>query len=98
MDSRTLRMKVESSTTSTRNFLCVVLTMARLSNRHDRPCRLRPYELFHGKEELIFLDRLGEEGGRTFLQSAVAMLCAGARSHHHHRNSARGGTLPQLRH
>src|SRR5271165_136418 len=74
--SRTLRMNAESSTTSTRNFFVAELTMTFLSNRHDRACRLRSDELFHGSQQLIFLHRLGQECGSSFFQGAVAMFRA----------------------
>src|SRR5579883_1372933 len=70
----------------------------RLSHRHDRACRLRSHELFDGGEELIFLHRLGEEGGCAFLHGAVAMLRAGARSDHHHGNSFGCRALTELSH
>ncbi len=98
MDSSTLRMKAESSTTSTRNFLTGAVTIIRLSNRHDRACRLRSHKLFDGGEKLVFLDRLGEESGSAFLHRAVSMLGAGARSYNHHRNSFGGWALAQLGH
>src|SRR5580704_5129518 len=77
MASRTLHIKAESSTTSTRNFLGAALTME-LADRHDRACRLRSDELFDGGQELVFLHGFGEEGRRAFFQSAIAMLCASA--------------------
>src|SRR5579859_1144170 len=98
IDSSTLRMKAESSTTSTRNFLRGALAMARLSDRHDWTCRLRSDQLFHRCQQLIFLHRLGQKRRRAFLHGAVSMFCARARSHHHHRYSLRGWALPQLRH
>src|SRR5208337_3739084 len=61
IDSRTFRMKAESSTTSTRNFFCALLVMARLSNWHDWPCRLRPNQLFHCEQQLVFLHWLCQE-------------------------------------
>src|SRR5208283_1809593 len=79
MDSRTLHMKAESSTTRTRNFFGAALTME-LANRHGRTCRLRSNQLFDGSEELIFLNWFGEEGGGPFFQGAIAMLCASAGS------------------
>src|SRR5271167_707645 len=98
MDSKTLRMKAESSTTSTRNFFGAALTMAVLSHRHDGACRLRSHQLFDGSQELVFLHRLGEEGGSSFFQGAIAVFCAGTGSHDHHRNALGGGALPQLGH
>src|SRR2546429_6118730 len=91
MFSNTLRMKVESSTTSTRIFFEGV-DMVQL--RHRRGARrLRSDELFDGRKQFIFLYRLGQEGGSAILYGAVAMLGAGARGYHHHRNAA-GGAAP----
>src|SRR2546429_9600525 len=91
MFSNTLRMKVESSTTSTRIFFEGV-DMVQL--RHRRGARrLRSDELFDGRKQFIFLYRLGQEGGSAILYGAVAMLGAGARGYHHHRNAA-GGPAP----
>src|SRR5580700_10993297 len=98
IDSSTLRMKAESSTTSTRNFLGWVLTITRLSNRHDGTCRLRSHELFHCGKQLIFLNRLGQERSGAFFHGAIAMLCAGARRYHHYWNAACCRGLPQLGH
>src|SRR6266566_4886486 len=96
MFSNTLRMKVESSTTSTRIFFEGV-DMVQL--RHRRGARrLRSDELFDGRKQFIFLYRLGQEGGSAILYGAVAMLGAGARGYHHHRNAAGGRTLAQLHH
>src|SRR5206468_1489259 len=94
VDDSTLRMKVESSTTSTRIFFEGV-DMVQL--RHRRGARrLRSDELFDGRKQFIFLYRLGQEGGSAILYGAVAMLGAGARGYHHHRNAAGGRTLAQL--
>src|SRR2546429_9814091 len=91
MFSNTLRMKVESSTTSTRIFFEGV-DMVQL--RHRRGARrLRSDELFDGHKQFIFLYRLGQEGGSAILYGAVAMLGAGARGYHHHRNAAGGRAL-----
>src|SRR2546430_855786 len=97
MFSSTLRMKVESSTTSTRSFLEGV-TMLLLRHGRNRAWRLRSHELFDGRDQLILLYRLGKESGSAFLHGAVAVLGASARSHHHHRNAARGRALAQLHH
>src|SRR2546430_3603040 len=94
MFSNTLRMKVESSTTSTRIFFEGV-DMVQL--RHRRGARrLRSDELFDGRKQFIFLYRLGQEGGSAILYGAVAMLGAGARGYHHHRNAAGGRALAQM--
>src|SRR2546430_9755233 len=93
MSSNTWRMKVESSTTSTRIFFEGV-DMVQL--RHRRGARrLRSDELFDGRKQFIFLYRLGQEGGSAILYGAVAMLGAGARGYHHHRNAAGGRALGQ---
>src|SRR5438105_15587942 len=97
MFSSTLRMKVESSTTSTRIFFEGIAIFL-LRHRRDRAWRLRSDKLFEGRDQLIFLDRLGEKSGSAFLHCALAMLGPGARSHHHHRNAARGRALAQLHH
>src|SRR5581483_2838864 len=69
-----------------------------LCDRHDWTRRLRSHELFHRRDELIFLHRLGEEGRGAFLDGAVAVLRACARGDDHHRDTARGWTLAQLSH
>src|SRR6201993_2301122 len=97
IDSNTLRMKAESSTTSTRNFLGRAGTMAGLHNRHDRTCRLRSDQLLDRGQQLIFLHRLGQERRCAFFHCAIPMFCAGAGSHDHHRNSFCRRALPQLR-
>src|ERR1700674_5629586 len=96
--SSTLHMNAESSTMSTRNFLLALVTIALSRHRHDRACRLRPHQLFHRDNQLIFLHGLRQESCRAFLHGAVAVFRASARSHHHHRNAARRRALPQLRH
>src|SRR2546427_11977152 len=60
MPSSTFRMKVESSTTSTRNFLFGA-AIDRLRYRRDRESRLRSYKLLTPRDQLIFLHRLGHE-------------------------------------
>src|SRR6202165_3551837 len=95
--SRTLRMNVESSTTSTRNFLLVV-AIVRLRYRSDGARRLRSDELFNRRDQLILLHRLGQECGGAFLNRAIAMLCPRARCNYHHRNSPRRGALAQSHH
>src|SRR5271168_4138029 len=61
MDSRTLRMKAESSTMRTRNFLMAVTAMVLLHDRNSGPRRLRSDELFDRRDQLIFLDGFGQE-------------------------------------
>src|SRR5437588_6870066 len=95
--SRTFRMNVESSTTSTRNFLLVV-AIARLPYRRDGARRLRSYKLFDRRDQLILLHRLGQERRGAFLNGAIAMLCSRARRNHHHRDSPRRWALAQLHH
>src|ERR1700675_1239612 len=95
--SRTFRMNVESSTTSTRNFLLVV-AIVRLRYRSDGARRLRSDEFFNRRDQLILLHRLGQECGGAFLNRAIAMLCPRARCNYHHRNSPRRGALAQLHH
>src|SRR5260370_2037321 len=81
--SRTFGMNVESSTTSTRNFL-LVAAIVRLRYRRDRARRLRSYKLFDRSYQLIFLYRLGHECSGAFLHRAIAMLrpCAGSNDHY----------------
>src|SRR5215469_1508776 len=98
MDSRTFRMNAESSTTSTRNFFAVLLTMGLLTNRHDWSRRLRSDQSFERREELIFLHRLREESGSPFLHCATAVFCARARGNNHHRNPFCRGVLAELGH
>src|SRR5215467_1881558 len=97
MFSSTLRMKVESSTTSTRIFLEGVAIVL-LRHWSDRARRLRSHELFDRSDQLIFLHRLGQESGGAFLHRAVAVLGAGARRDHHDRNTPCGRALAQLDH
>src|SRR5215469_9559762 len=97
MLSNTLRINVESSTTSTRIFLEGV-AMVLLCHRRGRAWRLRSHELFNGRNQLILLHRLGQKSRSAFLHRAVAMLSASARSHDHHRNAPGGRALPQLHH
>ena len=60
--------------------------------------RLHANELLDGFGELIFLNRLGEESDRAFLNGAIAMLGARARRDNHDRDAARRGALAQLNH
>src|SRR6267143_1386 len=95
--SRTFRMNVESSTTSTRNFLLVV-AIVRLRYRRDGARRLRSYELFDRRDQLILLHRLGQECSGAFLHRPIAMLGPRARRNHHHGNAPRRRTLAELYH
>src|SRR5260370_32854314 len=96
--SRTFGMNVESSTTSTRNFL-LVAAIVRLRYRRDRARRLRSYKLFDRSYQLIFLYRLGQGCSGAFLYPANAMLQPCAGSNHHHRDSPRPWALtPVHRH
>src|SRR5229473_7793068 len=95
--SRTFRMNVESSTTSTRIFL-LVGAIVRLRYRRDGAWRLRSYKLFDRRDQLIFLHRLGQECGGAFLNRTVSMLCPRARCNDHHGNSPRRWALAQLHH
>src|SRR5229473_757434 len=95
MPSSTFRMKVESSTTRTRNFLLVV-AIVRLRYRGDRARRLRSYKLFDGRDQLIFLNRLGQKCRGAFLDRTISMLCPRARRDDHHGNSPRRWALAQL--
>src|ERR1700687_6002917 len=95
--SRTFRMNVESSTTSTRNFLLAV-AIVRLRYRRDGAWRLRSYKLFDRRDQLILLHRLGQECGGAFLNLAIEMLCPLARCNHHHGNAPRRRALAQLHH
>src|SRR5215469_1854470 len=90
-------MNVESSTIKTRNFLFGPGVMT-LCNRHGLACRLRSHELFHCCDELVLLHGLGQKSRSAFLDSAVAVLGAGARGYDHHRNAACGGALAELSH
>src|SRR3984893_6262308 len=96
--SRTLRMKAESSTIRTRNFLFAAGAIASLRHRHSRTRRLRSYELFDRGEQLIFLHGLGQKSSGPFFYGAIAMLGAGARRDDHNRYAARRRALPQLHH
>src|ERR1700730_15152597 len=98
MVSRTLRMKAESSTTSTRNFLLVLGAIADLRHRYGLACCLRSHKFFDFCNQLIFLYGLGEECDGAFLHSAIAMLGTSARGYDHDRNTARRGALAQLHH
>src|ERR1700674_3451113 len=95
--SRTFRMNVESSTTSTRNFLLGV-AIVRLRHRNGGARRLRSYELFDRRDQLIFLHRLCQEWPGAFLHRAVAMFRPRARGNDHHGNAPRRRTLAQLHH
>src|SRR5467141_2420935 len=96
--SRTLRMKAESSTINTRNFLVAAGAIARLRHRDNRARRLRSYELFDRSQQLIFLDGLGQKSGGAFFYGAIAMLGARARGDDHDGDAARRGALAQLHH
>src|SRR5439155_1646637 len=72
--SRTLRINRESSTTSTRIFLLGVAIVC-LPHRRDGARRLRSYELFDRRDQLILLDRLGQECRGAFLHRPITMLC-----------------------
>src|SRR5712664_2118131 len=91
--SRTLRMNAESSTISTRNFL-IGVAIARLRHGNDRAARLRSHKLFHCRDQLLFLNRLGEERRCAFLHRALAMFRARPGSDDHHWNPARRRVLP----
>src|SRR6266566_5068224 len=95
--SRTFRINMESSTTSTRIFLLGVAIVC-LRHRRDGARRLRSYELFDRRDQLILLDRLGQECRGTFLHRTIAMLCPRARGNDHHGNSPRRRALAQLHH
>src|SRR5258708_3857076 len=95
--SRTFLMNVESSTTSTRNFLLTV-AIVRLRYRRDGAWRLRSYKLFDRRDQLILLHRLGQECSGAFLNRAIAMLCPRARRNHHHGNAPRPGALAHVPH
>src|SRR5207245_641691 len=97
MPSSTFRMKVESSTTSTRNFLLGV-AIVRLRYRRDRAWRLRSYKLFNCRDQLIFLHRLGQKCRGAFLDRTISMLCPCARRNDHHGNSPCRRALAQLHH
>src|SRR5437016_6309008 len=95
--SRTLRINRESSTTSTRIFLLGVAIVC-LPHRRDGARRLRSYELFDRRDQLILLDRLGQECRGAFLHRPITMLCPRARRNDHYGNSPRRGALAQLHH
>src|SRR3989442_1791341 len=81
MFSRTLCMKAESSTTSTRNFLFAPVVIFRSSHWHPGwPGRLRSNQLLDGADQLLLLNRLGQERRRAFLYCPVAVLFARARN------------------
>src|SRR5260370_24548197 len=71
-------MKAESSTIKTRNFLLAAGAIARLRHGNNRARRLRSYELFDRRAQLIFLHRLGQESGGAFFYCAIAVLGASA--------------------
>src|SRR5712675_1019542 len=96
--SKTLRMKAESSTIKTRNFLIAAGAIAGLRHGYNRTRCLRSYKLFDRGEQLIFLHGLGQKCGGAFLHGAIAMLGAGAGGDDHHRDATGGWTLPQLHH
>src|SRR5258708_6502568 len=97
MPSSTFRMKVESSTTRTRNFLLVV-AIVRLRYRGGRARRLRSYKLFDGRDQLIFLNRFGQKCRCAFLDRTISMLGPRARRNNHHGNSPCRWALAQLHH
>src|SRR5256714_1336807 len=97
ISSRTFRINMESSTTSTRIFLLGVAIVC-LRHRRDGARRLRSYELFDRRDQLILLDRLGQECHGAFLHRTIAMLCPRARRNDHHGNSPRRRALAQLHH
>src|SRR5215470_5649542 len=88
--SRTLRMKAESSTISTRVLLEGVAMAGFGCGSGNRLRGLRSNELLDGFGELIFLNWFGEESYGAFLDGAIAMFYASARSDHHHGNAAGG--------
>ena len=45
-------------------------------------------QFFDGRDQLIFLHRLGQECGRAFFHGAIAMLRAGAGGDDQHGNFA----------
>src|ERR1700730_16981224 len=98
MVSRTLRMKAESSTTTTTKFLLELGAISRLRHRYGWARRLRPYELFDRRDQLILLYRLGKKCHCAFFDGAVAMFGAGAGGNDHHRNAPGGRALSQLHH
>src|SRR6266403_1455406 len=95
--SRTLRMNAESSTISTRNFL-IGVAIARLRHGNDRAARLRSHKLFHRRDQLVFLNRLGQERRCAFLHRAITVLRARTGGNDHDRNPARRRVLSQLHH
>src|SRR5260370_21679499 len=95
--SRTFRINAESSTTSTRNFLLMV-AMVCLRYRRDGARRFRSYKLFDRRDQLILLDRLGQECSCAFLHRAIAMLCPRAPRNDHPGNAPRVRGLAQLHH
>src|SRR5579864_7460707 len=100
MPCRTLRMKAESSTISTRVFFPASLLMELLhcSRRHICQRSLsRAYQARYRGYERFFLNRLGHEGNRAFFHGAIAMLGAGARGHHHDRNATQLFVLAKVR-
>src|SRR5260370_17792969 len=88
---RTFLMNAESSTTSTRNFLLMV-AIVRLRYRRDGARRFRSYKLFDRRDQLILLDRLGQECSGPFLHPATAMLSPPPRLNAHHRQPPRRPT------
>src|SRR5207245_9372082 len=99
MFSRTLCTRAESSTTSTRNFLFAPVVILRSRHWHPGwPGRLRSNHLRDGADQLLLLNRLGQERRRAFLYCPVAVLFARARRDHHHRYAPRAWALTQLRH
>src|SRR5512137_233449 len=66
MVSRTLRMKAESSTISTRNFFAALVTIALLRHWYDWARCLRSHKLFDCGDQLILLHGLSQKGRGPF--------------------------------
>src|SRR3984957_17576514 len=96
----TLHMKVESSATNTRIFFTG--GMSALAHRHAgsrAPQRtLGADQALHGRDQLIFLHRLGEKSPRGFFHRAIAVFGSGAGGDHQHRDFSQHRVLPQMRH
>jgi hypothetical protein len=54
--------------------------------------------LFDSSDQLIFLNRFGQECGGAFLYGAVAMLSTRARGYDHDGNATRRRALAELNH
>src|ERR1700691_4418000 len=102
MSLSTLHMNGESSTTRTRIFFPGAFSISIVPREHgggETPLGyFRPNQIFDGRDQLIFLHRLGEKCERSFLHGAIAVPRASSRSDDHHRNSASDGILPQVGH